>query len=161
MKMEVRKKKQRKHYYRSEGIFWIPRSIRDHVNKLKTASLLRPLDLSTLFEQNVEIDVINTIAREIEELNIVEQVYAYIVNINKTLRESLPALLLSGFLSLFAGYFMTFLIEKLEKFPGLFVLIVPIVGLRGAASSSFASRLNSAYHLGLIKGEIERCLLPV
>lgn len=145
--METSKKikKPRGHHARIGGtLFWIPSSIRDYFEKV------RNLDVSSFIEQTVEVDIVNSLAGEIEEWNIVERIYKHIVNIDKNLREALPSLILSGFLSLFAGYLMTVMLEDIKNFPGLFVLIVPIIGLRGAASSSFASRFNSAYHLGLL-----------
>lgn len=138
--------------YRRVGgtLFWIPRSLKDHVKKIKHADISKSLDLSSIWDQAVEIDVVNNLVKEVEELNIEEQIRRQIVNINKSVRESLPALLLSGFFSLFAGYLMTMMTGELEHFPGLFVLIVPIIGLRGAASSAFASRFSSSFHLGLV-----------
>lgn len=74
-------------------------------------------------------------------------------------KQSLPFLFIAGIGELFAGLLLSTLINSSEPrymnlIPGMLLLLPALMNLRGAISSSFAARLGSAYHLGLLKGGV-------
>ena len=66
------------------------------------------------------------------------------------LKESLIALLICACGDLIAGVILGKMNIFLETFPGLLVLIPGAIGMRGNIFGSFASRLSTALHIGII-----------
>ena len=66
------------------------------------------------------------------------------------LKQSLPLLIFCGIGGIIAGKTLGGMIYLLNDIPGLIVVIPAIIALRGNISTTFGSRLGSAYHLGLI-----------
>jgi mgtE-like transporter len=69
------------------------------------------------------------------------------------LKQSLPLLILCGIGGVVAGSTLGVMTELLENIPGLIVIIPAIIAMRGNISTTFGSRLGSAYHLGVIDAE--------
>ena len=69
------------------------------------------------------------------------------------LKQSLPLLILCGFGGVVAGSTLGVMTDLLENIPGLIVIIPAIIAMRGNISTTFGSRLGSAYHLGVINAE--------
>lgn len=69
----------------------------------------------------------------------------------KTLKQAAPFLLLAGLGELLAGLLLKNYLNFIELAPGILVLLPALMNLKGAVQSALASRLGSAYHLGLIK----------
>ncbi len=68
-------------------------------------------------------------------------------------KQSLPLLILCGIGAIFAGSTLGAMTEVLQNIPGLIVVIPGIIALRGTISTTFGSRLGSAYHLGIIDAD--------
>jgi mgtE-like transporter len=71
--------------------------------------------------------------------------------IKRITRQSLPFLLISGAGELAAGVVLSIMLRSPHMVPGVLVLLPSLMNLRGAISSTFAARLGSAYHLGLMR----------
>jgi mgtE-like transporter len=69
------------------------------------------------------------------------------------LKQSLPLLILCGIGGVVAGSTLGVMTDLLENIPGLIVIIPAIIAMRGNISTTFGSRLGSAYHLGVIDAE--------
>jgi mgtE-like transporter len=69
------------------------------------------------------------------------------------LKQSLPLLIFCGLGSIVAGRTLGEMLGILNDIPGLIVVIPAIIALRGNISTTFGSRLGSAYHLGLINSK--------
>ena len=69
----------------------------------------------------------------------------------RTIRESLPILVATGVLSLFAGVVIESQSEHFLRFPAFFVLIPPLLSDTGALASTLSSRLASKLHLGALE----------
>ncbi|MCK4347550.1 MAG: magnesium transporter [Thermoplasmatales archaeon] len=69
------------------------------------------------------------------------------------LRQSLPLLIFCGLGGVVAGSTLGVMTDLLKSIPGLIVIIPAIIALRGNISTTFGSRLGSAYHLGVIDAE--------
>jgi mgtE-like transporter len=69
------------------------------------------------------------------------------------LKQSLPLLIFCGLGGIVAGSTLGSMTTILEGIPGLIVIIPAVIALRGNISSTFGSRLGSAYHLGVINVE--------
>jgi mgtE-like transporter len=69
------------------------------------------------------------------------------------LKQSLPLLILCGLGGIVAGRTLGQMTDLLDNIPGLIVIIPAIIALRGNISTTFGSRLGSAYHLGVIDSE--------
>lgn len=69
------------------------------------------------------------------------------------LRQALPVLLLLAVGSLATGVVFERMTHLLREFPGLIVLVPPLIGLRGNINSSLGARLGSAIHLGVVDPE--------
>ncbi|WP_458402699.1 magnesium transporter [Methanobrevibacter sp.] len=67
-----------------------------------------------------------------------------------TLKEGLTALLICAIGDLIAGIILGNMTFFLETFPGLLVIIPGAIGMRGNIFGSFASRLSTNLHIGLI-----------
>ena len=72
-----------------------------------------------------------------------------------TLKEGLIALLICAVGDLVAGVILGKMTFFLETFPGLLVIIPGAIGMRGNIFGSFASRLSTNLHIGLIAPEFE------
>ncbi|MBN2065960.1 MAG: magnesium transporter [Candidatus Thermoplasmatota archaeon] len=68
-------------------------------------------------------------------------------------KQSLPLLILCGIGAILAGSTLGAMTEVLQNIPGLIVVIPGIIALRGTISTTFGSRLGSAYHLGIIDAD--------
>ena len=66
------------------------------------------------------------------------------------MKQSLPLLILCGLGGIIAGNTLGVMTDILKNIPGLIVTIPAIIALRGNISTTFGSRLGSAYHLGII-----------
>lgn len=72
-----------------------------------------------------------------------------------SIKEGLIALLICAIGDLFAGIILGKMTFFLEAFPGLLVIIPGAIGMRGNIFGSFASRLSTNLHIGLIAPEFE------
>lgn len=70
---------------------------------------------------------------------------------NDFLTQGLPILMLLAVGSLGTGLVFERMVPLLQAYPGLIVLVPPLIGLRGNINASLGSRLGSAVHLGLIE----------
>lgn len=75
---------------------------------------------------------------------------------NNILKESLIALLICACGDLVAGIVLGRMDIFLETFPGLLVIIPGAIGMRGNIFGSFASRLSTALHIGIIDPKFNR-----
>lgn len=71
------------------------------------------------------------------------------------IKESLIALLICAIGDLIAGIVLGKMTFFLETFPGLLVIIPGAIGMRGNIFGSFASRLSSNLHIGIISPKFE------
>ncbi len=71
------------------------------------------------------------------------------------IKESLIALLICAIGDLCAGVILGKMTFFLETFPGLLVIIPGAIGMRGNIFGSFASRLSTNLHIGIISPEFE------
>ena len=71
------------------------------------------------------------------------------------IKEGLIALLICGVGDLIAGIILGKMTFFLETFPGLLVVIPGAIGMRGNIFGSFASRLSTNLHIGLISPQFE------
>ena len=74
---------------------------------------------------------------------------------SSVIKESLLALLICAIGDLCAGVILGKMTFFLEAFPGLLVIIPGAIGMRGNIFGSFASRLSSNLHIGIISPEFE------
>ncbi|WP_407377288.1 magnesium transporter [Methanobrevibacter sp.] len=74
---------------------------------------------------------------------------------SSTIKEGLIALLICAFGDLIAGIILGNMTFFLETFPGLLVIIPGAIGMRGNIFGSFASRLSTNLHIGLISPEFK------
>ena len=71
------------------------------------------------------------------------------------IKESLIALLICAIGDLCAGLILGKMTFFLEAFPGLLVIIPGAIGMRGNIFGSFASRLSTSLHIGIISPKFE------
>ena len=71
------------------------------------------------------------------------------------IKESFIALLICALGDLFAGIVLGNMTFFLETFPGLLVIIPGAIGMRGNIFGSFASRLSTNLHIGMISPKFE------
>lgn len=69
----------------------------------------------------------------------------------RTIRESLPILVATGVLSLFAGVVVESRAEDFLRYPAFLVLIPPLLSDTGALAATLSSRLASKLHLGALE----------
>ena len=74
---------------------------------------------------------------------------------DSVIKEGLIALLICAIGDLVAGLILGRMTFFLETFPGLLVVIPGAIGMRGNIFGSFASRLSTSLHIGLISPEFE------
>lgn len=74
---------------------------------------------------------------------------------NSVIKESFIALLICALGDLFAGIILGKMTFFLEAFPGLLVIIPGAIGMRGNIFGSFASRLSTNLHIGMISPKFE------
>ncbi len=74
---------------------------------------------------------------------------------NSIIKESLLALLICAIGDLCAGVILGKMTFFLETFPGLLVIILGAIGMRGNIFGSFASRLSTNLHIGIISPKFE------
>ena len=74
---------------------------------------------------------------------------------NSIIKESLIALLICAVGDLIAGVILGNMTFFLETFPGLLVIIPGAIGMRGNIFGSFASRLSTNLHIGIISPQFE------
>ena len=84
------------------------------------------------------------------------QAFSEFYEIHKSsIKEGLIALLICAVGDLFAGIILGKMTFLLEAFPGLLVIIPGAIGMRGNIFGSFASRLSTNLHIGLIAPEFK------
>ncbi len=71
-------------------------------------------------------------------------------------REALPILVIALGGGLFAGVVLEGLVESIERFPGLFVMIPVFLATRGNVYGALGGRISSGLHQGLIPAKFER-----
>ena len=74
---------------------------------------------------------------------------------SNNIREGLIALLICAVGDLIAGIILGKMTFFLETFPGLLVIIPGAIGMRGNIFGSFASRLSTNLHIGIISPKFE------
>jgi mgtE-like transporter len=70
-------------------------------------------------------------------------------------REALPVLLVSLVGGLFAGLVLEGLVESVERFPGLLVMVPVFLATRGNVYGALGGRIASGLHQGLIEPRFE------
>lgn len=76
------------------------------------------------------------------------------MDFKKTFIETLPFLILCALGGASAGFILGNMSHVLAELPGLIAIVPALIALRGNISSTMGSRLGSAFHLGLIEGDI-------
>jgi mgtE-like transporter len=71
--------------------------------------------------------------------------------LRRIVRESVPVLLLSGFVSMLAGLTIQGRLTSLLRQPALLIAIPPLLSLSGSLPGILSSRLASKLHLGLVE----------
>ncbi len=71
-------------------------------------------------------------------------------------RESLPVLFVALLGGLFAGLVLESIIESVERFPGLLVMVPVFLATRGNVYGALGGRIASGLHQGLIEPQFER-----
>ncbi|MWV66002.1 hypothetical protein GRS48_14410 [Halorubrum sp. JWXQ-INN 858] len=71
-------------------------------------------------------------------------------------REALPVLLIALLGGLFAGLVLEELIESVERFPGLLVMVPVFLATRGNVYGALGGRISSGLHQGLLPPRFER-----
>ena len=88
-------------------------------------------------------------------LSVVSSISNFFNDYNSTIKEGLIALLICAVGDLIAGIILGKMTFFLETFPGLLVIIPGAIGMRGNIFSSFASRLSTNLHIGIISAKFE------
>ncbi|MBQ6512961.1 magnesium transporter [Methanobrevibacter sp.] len=88
-------------------------------------------------------------------LSVVSSISNFFNEYNSTIKEGLIALLICAVGDLIAGIILGKMTFFLETFPGLLVIIPGAIGMRGNIFSSFASRLSTNLHIGIISAKFE------
>ncbi len=70
-------------------------------------------------------------------------------------REALPILLIALLGGLFAGLVLDELVESIERFPGLLVMVPVFLATRGNVYGALGGRISSGLHQGLIAPRFE------
>ena len=81
---------------------------------------------------------------------------SFIRNNKSTLRQSLVALFICAIGDLCAGIILGNMTYFLNAFPGLLILIPGAIGMRGNIFGSFASRLSTNLHIGVLEPEFKK-----
>ena len=71
-------------------------------------------------------------------------------------REALPVLVVALGGGLFAGIVLEGMVESIQRFPGLFVMIPVFLATRGNVYGALGGRISSGLHQGLIPPRFER-----
>jgi mgtE-like transporter len=71
--------------------------------------------------------------------------------VRRTVRESMPVLLVAATLSTVAGLALQKRLDGFVRYPALLVLVLPLNSLTGAVAAIVASRTSSKLHLGLVE----------
>ena len=71
-------------------------------------------------------------------------------------REALPILFIALLGGLFAGLVLEQIIESVERFPGLLVMVPVFLATRGNVYGALGGRISSGLHQGLIEPRFER-----
>ncbi|MDL5361878.1 magnesium transporter [Halalkalicoccus sp. NIPERK01] len=71
-------------------------------------------------------------------------------------REALPVLLIALGGGLFAGLVLERILESVERFPGLLVMVPVFLATRGNVYGALGSRISSGLHQGLLEPRFER-----
>ena len=88
-------------------------------------------------------------------LSILSKFSDFYNNHGSVIREGLIALLICAVGDLIAGIILGKMTFFLETFPGLLVIIPGAIGMRGNIFGSFASRLSTNLHIGIISPKFE------
>ena len=73
--------------------------------------------------------------------------------LRKVVRESVPVLVLSGAVSMFAGLTLHGRLGSLLEFPALLVVVPPLLSLSGSLAGILAARFATKLHLGVVDAE--------
>ncbi|OWT33440.1 divalent cation transporter [Methanobrevibacter sp. 87.7] len=87
---------------------------------------------------------------------ILTKFYNFIKNNRSTLKQSLVALFICAIGDLCAGIILGNMTYFLNAFPGLLILIPGAIGMRGNIFGSFASRLSTNLHIGVLDPEFKK-----
>ena len=87
--------------------------------------------------------------------SVVSNISDFFNEYNSTIKEGLIALLICAVGDLMAGIILGKMTFFLETFPGLLVIIPGAIGMRGNIFGSFASRLSTNLHIGIISPNFE------
>ena len=82
-------------------------------------------------------------------------IHDFIENHDYIIKQSLIALLICAIGDLIAGIILGKMTLFLETFPGLLVIIPGAIGMRGNIFGSFASRLSTNLHIGIVSPKFE------
>ena len=83
---------------------------------------------------------------------------SFIRNNKSTLRQSLVALFICAIGDLCAGIILGNMTYFLNAFPGLLILIPGAIGMRGNIFGSFASRLSTNLHIGVLEPKFKKSI---
>lgn len=70
-------------------------------------------------------------------------------------RESLPVLLVALCGGIFAGFVLEGIVEQVERFPGLLVMVPVFLATRGNVYGALGGRIATGLHQGLVEPEFE------
>lgn len=105
---------------------------------------------SYLVQRDVVTPVLAAVVAAIAVVSLIGAVRSKAPQLRTVLRESIPVLVLAGFLSLMAGVTVENRFEVFSDRPVLLVLIPGFLATAGALGGILANRLSSKLHLGLI-----------
>lgn len=71
--------------------------------------------------------------------------------IRSTVKQTTPLLILFAFIQLTAGTMLGDIVNNMSYFPGILILLPPLLAMRGNIGSSLGARLSSALHLGYVR----------
>ena len=105
---------------------------------------------SRLVQRDVVTPVIAGVVAAVTVVSLVAAVRSRAAQMRTVLRESIPVLVLAGFLSLMAGVTVENRFDVFADRPVLLVLVPGYLATSGALGGILANRLSSKLHLGLI-----------
>ena len=105
---------------------------------------------SHLVRRDVVTPVVAGVVAAVTVISLVAATRSKARDLRTILRESIPVLVLAGFLSLMAGVTMENRFEVFADQPVLLVLVPGYLAMGGALGGILANRLSSKLHLGLI-----------
>ena len=113
---------------------------------------LPALFLATYVVRNQGVTlVVSLLTAALAVASVVAGLRAKLPILQRILRESIPVLLIAGFIDIVAGLTIQGRLESFVRYSALLVLIPPFLEDTGALGSVLASRLASKLHLGIIE----------